>query len=133
KILEAVHRSDFLFDLKSKTKIPLKHLDGKAVAAFCAIGDPQSFEKQLRDIGADVVQSWRYPDHHPYTRQELRSIDNVRKGAPAVTTTKDLPRLPRGWPDILRGEVLALAVSLQITKGEPTWQAELSKRPNGRS
>lgn len=130
RILEAVHRTDFLFNLKTCEKVALEQLQGKPVVAFSAIGDPQSFENQLREIGADLVQTWRYADHHPYTPQDLRSIDNVRQGAVVVTTFKDLPRLPPQWQDMLTGAVLALAIRMEITKGQRTWETELRDNLN---
>src|SRR6185369_14906854 len=65
EIVESAHRADFLLDLKTQEKRPLKTLDGKTIACFSAIGDPRSFEAQLETIGAKIRQSWRYPDHYP--------------------------------------------------------------------
>lgn len=136
-ILEAAHRPDFLFDLKEESKRPLSHLDGRDAACFSAIGDPASFEALVRRIGARTVQTWRYPDHHPYTMRELRSIETVRRGKhgpgtgegtiPLVTTFKDVPRLPPGWRETIGGEVLALGIKMEILKGADLWESELSR------
>jgi len=122
-VLESVHRPDFLFDLKRDHRRRLNHLKNKPVACFSALGDPRPFEAHLRSIGARLVQTWRFPDHHPYTEAELRSIENVRQGIPVVTTMKDFPRLPPGWRDLLSGEVLALAIRMSITKGKLLWES----------
>jgi len=122
EILESAHRPDFLFDLKDDKRRRLAYLKNKPIGCFSAIGDPKSFEDLLRRTGARLVQTWRFPDHHPFSRDELRSINNIRDGRPIVTTLKDFPRLPSGWQDILEGEVLALSVRLEITKGKKVWE-----------
>lgn len=132
-VVEAAHRPDFVFDIKEDRRRRLTHLRNKAVACFSAIGDPQGFEELLERSGARLVQRWRYPDHHPFTLDELRTIEAVRGGAPVVTTFKDLPRLPRGWQEILAGEVLALAVRLEITKGKELWEEALCGPASGQA
>lgn len=124
-ILEAAHRPDFLMDLRTEQRLPLKHLKGTPVGSFCAIGDPASFQSHLKALGAEPNQAWRFPDHHVYTIEELRSIENIRVGMPLVTTLKDVPRLPLLWPEILSGEVLALSIRLEITRGRELWDSEL--------
>lgn len=124
-LAEAVHRPDFLLDLKKEQKRRLSHVKDQKVACLSGIGDPQSFESILRKLGAEVVQLWRFPDHHPYTEEELRSIENARNGIPLITTFKDFPRLPKGWQEILSGEVLALGVRMEITKGKALWESAL--------
>lgn len=121
-ILEAEHRADFLFDLKEEHRKRLSHIKEKKIACFSAIGDPLSFEDLLRRTGAEILQSWRFPDHHIFTEEEIRSIENIRDEACLVTTLKDFPRLPHNWKEILSGEVLALSIKLEITKGKKIWE-----------
>lgn len=125
KILEAAHRADFLLDLKSDRRRRLTHLKGKEVACLSALGDPRSFESHLEDAGAHLTQRWRFPDHHPYSLGDLKSIESVRHGAPLITTFKDMPRLPPGWQEVLSGEVLALGIRMEITKGRSAWERAL--------
>ncbi|MBI4425597.1 MAG: tetraacyldisaccharide 4'-kinase [Elusimicrobia bacterium] len=124
-LAEAVHRPCFLFDLTLETRLPLNHLRRREVTALSGIGDPASFTEQLARIGATVAQEWRFPDHHPYTLEELRSIETSRAGRPVLTTFKDFPRLPAGWQQALRGEVLALGIRMEITRGKQLWEAGL--------
>ena len=121
-VAESIHKAEFLLDLRTKDRLPLTHLKDRKITAFSAIGDPESFEDQLRKLGAELTQIWRYPDHHPYSLAELRSLENARDGQAAVTTLKDLPRLPEGWARELEGEVFALAVKLKIVKGREEWE-----------
>ncbi|MFA6092964.1 MAG: tetraacyldisaccharide 4'-kinase [Elusimicrobiota bacterium] len=125
RLARAVHKPDYVFDLKRNQHHKLSHLNGKRVACFSAIGDPRPFEDELRRLGAHLEQVWRFPDHHPFTEQELRSIENVRNGIPVVTTLKDFPRLGGNWREILSGEVLALTVKMEITEGREHWEEAL--------
>ncbi|MEE8424454.1 MAG: tetraacyldisaccharide 4'-kinase, partial [Elusimicrobiota bacterium] len=129
EVLESVHRADFLLDLKGNRRRRLTHIKDQPIACFSAIGDPDSFEELLRRSGAKIVQAWRFPDHHPFTAEEMRSIDNIRNGIPVVTTLKDFPRLPKGWQEMLSGEVLALSVKLEITKGKQIWEQKILNVP----
>ncbi|MFA5139488.1 MAG: tetraacyldisaccharide 4'-kinase [Elusimicrobiota bacterium] len=126
ELLEAVHRPDFIFDLKRNERHRLSHVKGKAIASLCGIGNPKSFEALLEAVEARVAQAWRYPDHHPYTLEEMRSIEELGKGMPVVTTFKDFPRFPQGWEDALPGDVLALAVRMEITSGKDVWEKALT-------
>ncbi|MDE2143893.1 MAG: tetraacyldisaccharide 4'-kinase [Elusimicrobia bacterium] len=120
-ILESAHKADHVLDVRTEKKHPLAHLKGKPVAAFSGLGDPLSFETQLEELGATLAQTWRYPDHHAYTAQELRSVESLRGGLPLVTTFKDFVRLPDDWREILGGEVLVLGIKLEILKGRNQW------------
>ncbi|OGR58072.1 MAG: tetraacyldisaccharide 4'-kinase [Elusimicrobia bacterium GWA2_69_24] len=129
RVFEAVHAPDFFLDLKTEEHRPLGHLKDKPASSFCALGDPRPFEAQLRGLGAKLAQSWRFQDHHPYTEEELRSIDNVRNGASLVTTMKDFVRFPPGWRELLTGEVLALTVKMELVKGAEEWESALTGMP----
>jgi tetraacyldisaccharide 4'-kinase len=124
-VAEAVHKAEGVYTLKEESRHALRWLKGRKVCALSGIGSPASFEAELRKAGAEVVQTWRYPDHHPYTEAELRTVESVREGLPLVTTFKDFPRLPKGWERILTGEVLALGIRLEVVKGKAKWEEAL--------
>lgn len=124
-ILESVHRSDFLLELKTEKRHPLTLIKNRDVVAFSAIADPESFESQLESLGGKIVQKWRYPDHHPYALEEIRALQAVSAGTPIVTTFKDVPRLPAQWREILTGEIYVLGIKLDIIKGEKSWNDAL--------
>lgn len=120
-ILEAAHKADFLLDLRASKKVKLNSLEGRKIVALSALGDPASFEAQLERSGAVIDQRWRYPDHHAFRVRELRSIERLRQDRPIVTTFKDVVRLPKDWRDELSGEIYALGIKLDITKGRNIW------------
>lgn len=124
-ILESVHKADFLLEVDSGKKHKLEHLKGREVCAFCGLADPESFEKQLEKSGLLPTAKWRYPDHHRYSLEEIRSLERLRHGRAVVTTFKDFTRLPQGWRRELSGEVYALAIKLDIVKGRNIWTEKL--------
>lgn len=70
-------------------------LKGQKVLAFAGIGRPEKFFDTLRACGAIVAEARAFPDHHPYSRDEL---DELRREAEArdlhvVTTEKDFARI----------------------------------------
>ena len=66
------------------------------VGAFCAVGNPASFIKQLKDAGYDPVSTTVFPDHHRYNEYEITSIVKNAKaagGSSLITTAKDAVKL----------------------------------------
>jgi tetraacyldisaccharide 4'-kinase len=75
----------------------LDTLRGRTVAAFCGVGNPESFRRTLTDCGADVFAFRAYPDHHAYTRADVDDLRAWARGLPldcqVVVTQKDLVKL----------------------------------------
>jgi tetraacyldisaccharide 4'-kinase len=68
-------------------------------AAFCGLGNPRAFFEHLRRDGHDLRLELKFPDHHPYTREEYGRVarEVARRGARALlTTAKDAVKL-RGY------------------------------------
>lgn len=85
-------------------------LAGETVHAFAGIGRPEKFFATLRALGCTLGRTRAFPDHHPYTRAEVRAIVDAAwaAGALPVTTEKDSVRLP---PD-LRAPVMTVGVTI---------------------
>jgi len=75
---------------------------GVRVLAFAGIGNPQKFFDTLSRIGAEVVRSRSFPDHHPFTKEEIAELvsEAAAEGLLLVTTEKDLVRLRNGPPEL---------------------------------
>jgi 3-deoxy-D-manno-octulosonic-acid transferase len=88
------------------------------VAAFCGLGNPESFWRTLEGLGIRPVFRRAFQDHHRYSAEELRELTQEARsrGAEAlVTTEKDLMNLPEGWGDITQLlEVLWLPIRFEI-------------------
>jgi len=65
-------------------------------AAFCGIGNPQSFFAQLKREGYQLCHTRAFPDHHYYTQEEINTLtsQSTARGARSLlTTAKDAVKL----------------------------------------
>jgi len=93
-VAETLHRQD------TRSTADLATLHQCRVVAFAGIGNPQAFVSILTQLGAEVVALLVFPDHHPYTQEDWRTIiatvDTQQAGC-LVTTEKDAVRLAPSW------------------------------------
>ena len=97
-IIECVHHPLYLEDVFTAERQGLTLLQGRRVASFSGIAQPESFEASLVDLGAELVYAKRFADHHRYTQQEILNAINRGKKRQAeciVTTQKDAVRFPK--------------------------------------
>ena len=73
-----------------------ERLAGVRLLAFAGIGRPEKFFATLRALGAELVSTRAFPDHHPFGVAELEGLrrDAERSGARLITTAKDIVRVP---------------------------------------
>ncbi len=76
--------------------LPLERLCGRRVLAFAGLARPSGFVSSLGNLGAEVVATRLFPDHHAFRTDEVRAlaVEARTLGATLVTTEKDLVRLP---------------------------------------
>lgn len=76
-------------------------LVGRRVAAFAGIGNPQKFYRTLEELGAEVVATRDFPDHHAFSHEDFADLEELagEHGAELVTTEKDMVRLTSGTAD----------------------------------
>jgi tetraacyldisaccharide 4'-kinase len=86
-------------------------LNGRRVLAFAGIGRPAKFFDTLSQIGAEVVETRGFADHHRYRPSELTGLLEMAKrgGLTPVTTEKDAVRLP-AWAQA-RVEVVPITLA----------------------
>jgi tetraacyldisaccharide 4'-kinase len=70
-------------------------LIGREVVAFAGIARPEKFYATLRRVGAQIVMTRDFADHHSYTPREIEALieEAGRRSALLATTEKDLVRL----------------------------------------
>jgi tetraacyldisaccharide 4'-kinase len=87
-------------------------LIGREVIAFAGIARPEKFYATLKRIGAQVVATREFPDHHVFSAREFAGLVEAatRRGAILATTEKDRVRL---GPRAARA-VTALPVTLRF-------------------
>lgn len=74
-------------------------LAGRRLFAFAGIGRPEKFFRTLHALGAELVDTRTFPDHHPYHAKEIDQLRRQaeRQGARLVTTAKDIVRVPASY------------------------------------
>ncbi|MBE7636827.1 tetraacyldisaccharide 4'-kinase [Sneathiella sp. P13V-1] len=93
--------SDLNCDDKPKFNAQIVPLDlqteivGQKVIAFAGIGRPEKFFKSLQNIGADVIESVEFSDHHKFSQDDIMKLVEraANLEAALVTTRKDYVRL----------------------------------------
>jgi tetraacyldisaccharide 4'-kinase len=84
----------------------IRHLSGEVVdreeltaqplAAFCGVGNPESFFDKLRGEGFTLTLTRAFADHHRYHQSELTALAQAAKASGArglITTAKDAIKL----------------------------------------
>jgi len=102
-------------------------IQGRPVAAFCGIGNPDAFRRTLADLGVIVSACRTYADHHAYSRDDVdelhRWAHGLGEGAPVVTSQKDLVKLRVTQ---LGGRPLwALRICLRVEAGREEFEQRL--------
>jgi len=97
-IIETNHVPVLLNDIYSGTKRDLSWLVGKKIVCVSGIASPEGFERALIELGADIISSYKFPDHHKYTKEQISEIfkcAQMQKAHALITTQKDAVRFPR--------------------------------------
>jgi len=97
-VIECIHSPLYFEDVFSGERRRLDFLTGKKVASLSGIAQPEGFEQSLVKLGAELVYSKRFADHHRFTQQEILNVINRSKKRAAeiiVTTQKDAVRFPK--------------------------------------
>ncbi len=87
-----------------------ERLAGARLLAFAGIGRPDKFFTTLRILGAELVGTRSFPDHHPFRAGEIDRLLRAAEQAQArlITTAKDIVRVPvamRAAIDVLEVEI----------------------------
>src|SRR5579862_2901698 len=122
-IIECVHHPLYLEDVFTGERINLDFLKGRKVASLSGIAQPESFEQGLVRLGAELVYSKRFADHHRFTQQEVLNVINRGKKRQAntiITTQKDAVRFPK--IDRRDLPIYFMRVEIQIVSGANDFQ-----------
>lgn len=95
-------------------------LKGQRIYAFAGIAHPEKFFATLADLGAEVVATASFPDHHLYEPSEIARVQRAarQEGALLVTTEKDLVRLAGRSDRIDPSPPIALPVEMRFSDAE---------------
>ena len=98
-LAEAVHAPSRIVTLSGPFGEETQLAPGRWIA-LSSLGDPHSFERTVRDLGATEVLPARFPDHHPYSEREIRDLAarvESEETRGIVTTEKDSAKIPPVW------------------------------------
>ena len=101
----------------------LELLKGRKVASLSGIAQPESFERSLVQLQAELVYAKRFADHHRFTQQEILNAINRSKKRQAemiITTQKDAVRFPK--IDRRDLPILFMRVEIKIVAGADDFQ-----------
>ena len=97
-VIECVHHPLYFEDVFTGERKSLEFIKSRKVASFSGIAQPESFEESLVKLGAELVYSKRFADHHRFSQQEVLNAINRSKKRQAefiLTTQKDAVRFPK--------------------------------------
>ncbi|MEO2047085.1 MAG: tetraacyldisaccharide 4'-kinase [Pirellulales bacterium] len=111
---------------QSGQQMPLEHLAGRPLVAFCGIGNPIGFRHTLTALGCQPI-AWReFADHHAYPRHEINALESwasTENSELAVCTRKDLVKLKTDRLGTV--PLWALAIELQFLRGQSEFESLL--------
>ena len=121
----ASQRPVSLVPISGGAEIATSSLAGKPVAAFCGIGNPESFRSGLLALDAPVVRFDAFRDHFSYTIGDVTRLLALARRAGAaclVTTEKDATRIDGAAlepaPPGRALPILVLRIRCEIEEGE---------------
>ncbi|MBQ3332909.1 MAG: tetraacyldisaccharide 4'-kinase [Thermoguttaceae bacterium] len=98
---------------------------------FCGIGNPAGFSRTARRLGIEPVGTRFFPDHFPYTQEDINHLTEKAAAAGArrlLTTMKDLVKLRRlSFPL----PCAALEINIRFRRGERELWERLSLIASG--
>jgi tetraacyldisaccharide 4'-kinase len=115
-----------LWKLGTRDRESESALKGQRVVAMSGIGNPQSFQTLLTSLGAIVLDHAIFPDHHYYTREEVRRVVKMAEQLRAdriVTTEKDAMKL--NCIEEIRNGVMnlwAVRIDVEWLEGREHWE-----------
>ncbi len=100
-------------------RIALDQLNSKPTLAFCGLGNPEAFLHTVETLGAKLVATEEYPDHHGYKAGDIQHLGNLAKRSDAevlVCSHKDLVKVR--VPQIQGVPLYAIMIGAEIIVGE---------------
>lgn len=133
-IAESIHQPIGFYKIdKPNELLNTDIFQGKSVTLFSGIGDPDSFESLIRNLGIEIGLSLRFADHHNYSQKDLDNIvsrSKTKQTEAIITTEKDAARLSQLSVVSCRLSVLVLRIELRIIREEEKFYSRLLRLYN---
>lgn len=117
KIIRAEYEITEMIDIITGRRIKLNDFkqNFKEVAIFSGIGDNLQFKKGIEKIGVKVVKCWQFADHHNYSYNDLKSINELRGEIPVITTYKDVIKFISITKEIFKKDIYVADLVLKLS------------------
>ncbi len=105
---------------------PLSRVVGQRCLGFCGIGNPESFQQTLKQLGVNLVAWESFPDHHHYDAADLARLTDLAEKTSAevlLTTQKDLVKLRT--TNLSGRPVWSLQIGAEVVRGGPFLEQSL--------
>lgn len=104
----------------------LSDLHGKNVICVSGLASPEAFLKLVKQLNANIVDDFNFPDHHLYKVNELEGLVELaqEKDAIILTTEKDIVKMKRCSSS---EKIHYLQIGVEFLKGEELVKAEINK------
>ncbi len=121
--VECSHKPLHLEEIFTHEVKPLSFLKELRIGMISGIAKPESFEEGLKRLGADLIYSRRFADHHRFSEGEIAKMferSKARGARAVITTEKDSVRFPRLGKRPL--PVYFLRVEIDIIRGHDAFE-----------
>ena len=118
-------RLDFIIRMDNEEVLDAEILKNEPVAAFCGIAKPEGFRQILRDSQIQPKFFKSFPDHHPYTLQDIKELEAraIKEGAKFILLPeKDAVKL-KDMKFTL--PFFKVVIELEILEGRETFNKKL--------
>jgi len=116
-IAEIAFRPNGFYNSAFDLVFSLEQIRNRKVICVAGVANPQSFYKLLEDLGAEILVTESFPDHHFFKADEINALLSYAKNEDAliVTTEKDIVRIKK----IVNDEsIVFLEVDIYFLSGE---------------
>jgi tetraacyldisaccharide 4'-kinase len=114
RMLQSTFRPTGLTHLNTGLRYPVSDLKNCPILCVCGIGNPESFVRSMRGLGAQVKGELIFGDHHAYVGSDFLKIKRqiaVSGAGRVVTTEKDAAKIKPFLPMDLEIWVLQIDVA----------------------
>ncbi len=111
------YRPNGFYNSSNVRVLTLDQIRNRKVICMAGIANPLSFYKLIEDLGAEILVTESFPDHHFFKLDEINALLSYAKSEDAliVTTEKDIVRLKKIIND---DSIVFLEVELYFLNGE---------------
>ena len=117
-----------LYDFATGELVELRELSPRKCAAFCGIGNPDSFTHLLEANGIALKASIIFDDHHRYSGTDLALLRKMLTDGSCdllLTTEKDAVKLPRDG--FARGSCAVVEISVAVTERDDIFWGKIAE------